>query len=184
MLASGWIRIQSDWNAGIFGTGSLLEKTLSATLDPEQAARWQAAVRQRNRQRYEQAVRLAVTRLRRTLDLSVPQVQALSRLILTETRPPRRFGMRSEIEVVFCQMSRLPARKLKPVFDETQWLSLMRILIDYTPGSSAYTTLQQNGFVLENNPSDAPSELAAKTAAPGPAAPGRRAETGDRTAKP
>ena len=35
---SEWNRLQADWNAGLFGEGSLLEKTLVATLTPEQAA--------------------------------------------------------------------------------------------------------------------------------------------------
>ena len=165
-----WNRFQADWNTGIFGIGSLLEKILNTTLNPEQAARWQAALRERNREGYERAVRLALNRLRRTLDLSDPQVQALSRLVLAETRPPRRFGRRSEVALVLLQIAKLPEDVLRPALDATQWGSLQTLLKRYKPGGAAEATLVRNGFVFESDSTARQPALAAKTVAPAPAA--------------
>jgi hypothetical protein len=174
MLTLEWHRFQSVWNGGIFGDGSLLEKTLTATLEPEQVARRRTAQRDQPWQRYAAAVALAVARLRRDLDLSVPQVQQLTRLILAETRPPTRFGRRSEIALVLFQISKLPEDALRPTFDATQWSSLQKLLEDYKPGSAAQATLERNGFVFENDSSTTQPALAAKTAPPAPAAVGKK----------
>jgi hypothetical protein len=146
-----WNRLQGEWNAGLFGEGSLLEKTLIATLSSEQAALRERNLADTRRRSYQRAVSIAVKRLQRDLGLDDRQSERLALMVLTETRPPKRFGRRSEIGLIFFQMSSLPAEKLKPILDESQWKSLEALLADYKPGSGASTILERNGFVFEND---------------------------------
>ena len=61
------------FSGGLFGTGSLLEKTLRRTLDEEQVETYQAALRERAAYRYGAAVDLLTTKLARALGLSADQ---------------------------------------------------------------------------------------------------------------
>ena len=104
---------------GLFDAGSLFSKTLVTTLSQEQVAENERALRDENSAWYRNGVANTVRMLARLADLSDAQSEKLSKLILTETTPPLKFGLADyDYAVVMFQASRLPEAKLQEIFDE------------------------------------------------------------------
>jgi hypothetical protein len=132
----------------LFDDGSLLSKTIVNTLSQEQLAQIEATIRQENMLLYRDAVKQAAQRLAGLANLSVLQTDELSRLILAETRPPRRFG-RSDYALVMFQASTLSESKLEPIFLEDQWKVLKA---HFKSWSDAEQFLKSEGFVFDDTP--------------------------------
>jgi hypothetical protein len=135
----------------VFGASSLFAKTLASTLTPEQAARRELVQLERNRLRYERAIGNAVATMKRNLHLSSDQTERLEQLLRGETRPPRRFGAASDRALINRQLSRLPEEKIRPIFDEQQWQTLTRWMAPYKRGARTQNTLEQHGFVFDDD---------------------------------
>ena len=109
-----WKTIELNWRKDFLGPGSLLTKTLLTSLSPDQAALRELALAKEGRPRYEWSIAGAMQSLRANLGLSDHQTQQLSRLLLKETRPPKKFGNASDIALVLRQASGLPEETLHP----------------------------------------------------------------------
>ncbi len=137
---------------GFLGDPSFFGKTLTRTLNPEQAARYEQSLAESRRLQYEGIVWRAVRSLRANLVLSDRQETELAELLLKETRPPKKFGRRSDFALVLFQISRLPDSAVRPIFDEGQWKTLCHWESAYARGSRALEVLRRNGFIFDDQP--------------------------------
>jgi hypothetical protein len=154
--------IQQELNTGLFGQGSLFDKTVRTILTAEQAVHYRRADRQRRQFRYRAVVEQVVSTLDEVAALRDEQRQKLVALLLESTRPPRRFGQYDSY-VVLLQISRLPEDKLKALLDDSQWRALKRQFVQFQ-GIEPF--LKNQGLLPEPGDVDPESDPPSKTEAP------------------
>jgi hypothetical protein len=152
--------VDLDTRAGqrLFGDDSLLGKTLASTLDPDQAAARERAFLERNVVRHRRAVNAAIQTLQSNLGMTDAQCTRLAELLLSETRPPRRFGNAPDVALVLFQASRVPEARIRPIFDDGQWRIMGRWMRVYARVASGKETLKRNGFVFDDESADEPPD--------------------------
>jgi hypothetical protein len=111
--------LQLTLQAGLFHEDSLMVKSLSNTLTPEQFARYDAEARERRISRHRDSTLQAVAILHRWVSLRDEQRRELITLFTQATEPSRRPSP-YEAQVLLLQLGRLAEEKLKQVFDENQ----------------------------------------------------------------
>jgi hypothetical protein len=139
--------LRLELQRGLFGNGSLFQKTLSTVLRPEQAVRYEQIDRERRVFRYRARVELSVAQLDAVVGLRDEQRRRLVQLILDKTRPPKSFGQFGNY-VVLIQMSRLPEETLKSIFLAEQWREVQRRLIQ---AKRMMPALKQNGVIFDDD---------------------------------
>jgi hypothetical protein len=140
-----------------FGKGSLFAKTLVTTLSREQLDRIERALLGRNTAWYLSAVSDAVRNLALVADFDESQRQKLVRLIMSETKPPRRIGKSDHAFVMF-QASKIPHARLKEI---VQGDALRAIEERFASWSDFRPALENEGFVFAEGEPSAPSRPAA-----------------------
>jgi hypothetical protein len=143
--------LRLELQRGLFGGGSLFQKTLFTALGPEQSARYEQIDRERRAYRYRARVELCIAQLDAIVGLRDAQRRRLMQLMLEKTRPPKSFGQFDRF-IVLVQMSRLPEDTLKSVFDPGQWREVQRRLIQ---AKRMMPALKQNGVILDDEPEQA-----------------------------
>jgi len=118
--------LQQQWNAGIIGDSSMLGKVIESTLTDQQWATYQKEQTERNNYRYRAKIKLALAALESSLPLTAEQRDGFEKLLLAETRPPKKFSQ-FDVQVVLLQAANLPEAKLKNIFDDGQIKSLNQI---------------------------------------------------------
>jgi hypothetical protein len=144
---------------GPFGAGSLFSKTLGTTLSRDQFAGLERALGERNAAWYVIAVSDTVRKLAWVADLSDTQSKQLVRLLLTETRAPRKIG-KSDYAFVMFQASKLPEIKLTQIFHGAQWEALKK---QFASWASFETPLKKEGFVFDDAPGVAGADRLERT---------------------
>ena len=119
--------LQQTFRSGLFSQGSFYAKTLKTVLSDEDKEKYQELLRQKNRFRYHAKIELVVAQLDQSVGFRAEQRKRLIELILNETQPPERYGQ-YDYYVVLYQAARIPAAKLKSLFDDRQWGLLQRSL--------------------------------------------------------
>jgi hypothetical protein len=165
-VLADWKPIEINWKNEFLGPGSLLTKTLKTTLTPQQAAMREVAVTDQRRQHYEWSIAVATRWLQTNLVLSDRQSERLARLLVKETRPPRKFGNATDIPLVLFQVASLPEETIRPIFDEGQWEALKRWLDMYKAGAEGAKVLERLGFILEAGHGHAPPAPGASATTP------------------
>ena len=94
--------LQVEVNAGLFGEGSIFQKTIKQTLNGDQVSRYDSLVLERKLSRYRSTVEWFVVHLDKALGLSDDQRRRFTELILSETEPP------AEIRAVRLLVSPVP----------------------------------------------------------------------------
>jgi len=122
--------LQTSLQAGLFHSDSLLVKSLHNTLNDDQFARYDAIARERRAFHHRATLELVVTTLEQSMPMRDAQRRALTALLASETKPPRKSGQYDYYLIMF-QIGRIPQEKLKPLFDSTQWKVLNRLLDQY-----------------------------------------------------
>ncbi len=135
--------LQQSLRTGIYGDGSLFSKTISKTLNKEQAAKFETVLRERRRFRYQAKIALVIASLDNAIGLSADQRERFSKLLMDETEAPRKFGQ-WDYQAVLYQASRLPEAKLKAIFDDAQW-HVMSQQIQQAKGMAPF--LKNGGFI-------------------------------------
>jgi hypothetical protein len=138
-----------DSRFNLFANESLFGKTLAKVLTAEQRARHEKIERERAQFQHRTGVQLTVLRMSSALGLSDDQRQRLEQLLLKETRPgrsPNRLYPTACFNIVIVQMARLPAERLKPLFEPWQWRELKRKLANALRFEEG---LVRNGVVLD-----------------------------------
>jgi hypothetical protein len=142
--------LRMTYNSGILDDGSIFSKTLKKTLDEQQSTTYANSIRDKKLFLFRAKIDLVVASLDNSLGLSDEQRRKLSKVLLEETRPPKKFGQ-YDYYVVLYQASKLPEPKIKPILDDAQW-RLLSVQFDRARGLEQF--LRTNGFV----PDDAPGE--------------------------
>ena len=119
--------LQTTLNAGLFGPNSFFQKVLNRALDDEQAAKFEAFEEQRWQFRHNARLTLVIGMLERTVPLRAKQRERFVAVLEQETEPVRVTGQ-YDYYVALYQMSKVPAQKLKPIFDEAQWKVVQKFL--------------------------------------------------------
>jgi hypothetical protein len=135
----------------LYANDSLFAKTLARVLTAEQLARHEQIERERAEFRHRTGVQLTVLRMSTALGLSDDQRRRLEQLLLKETRPgrsPNRLYPTTCFNIVIVQMARLPAERLKPLFEPWQWRALRRKLENALRFEEG---LERNGVVLDGD---------------------------------
>jgi hypothetical protein len=117
--------LQVEINAGLFGDDSIYAKTIRRTLTADQTSRFEGLVHDRQLSRYRSTVDWFVTHLDKGLGLTNLQRRQFVDLLVTEGRPPKKFGQ-GDYWYLMLQTARVPESKIKPIFDAPQWRLLSR----------------------------------------------------------
>jgi hypothetical protein len=118
--------LQQQWNAGIIGDSSMLAKVIENTLSADQWAAYQKEQVERKNYRYRAKIKLALATLESTVPITVEQREQLEKLLIAETKPPKKFGQ-FDAQVVLLQAANLPEAKFKNIFDDGQMKSLQQV---------------------------------------------------------
>ena len=132
--------LQLKINAGLYDDDSFYAKTVKRTLDPDQCVSYDQVVRERQLYRYRAQVNLVVTNLDNTIGFRAEQRRQIAKIIMEQTRPPKKHGQYDNYVVLY-QLSKLPEARLKPFFKEPQWLTFKRQL-DNARGLEQFLTTQ------------------------------------------
>lgn len=120
--------LQTSWQAGLFDGDSLFYKSLHNTLTSEQRTRYDAVERERREFSHCASILQVVAAWEQSVPLRKAQRRELITLLSDQTKPPRKLGPYGYIFIMF-QLSQLPEKKLKPIFDETQWKIIGRNVV-------------------------------------------------------
>jgi hypothetical protein len=139
--------LQRTLQLGLFGSGSLFQKTLLTVLGPQQSARLEQVDRDRRAYRYRARVEMCVAQLDAVVSLRDEQRRRLVELVLERSRPPKVFGTYDRF-LVLVQMSRVPEETLKSVFDSDQWPEVKKRL---TQANRLIPALKRNGMIFDDD---------------------------------
>jgi hypothetical protein len=139
--------LQQAIAAGPFGESSIFAKSIGKTLDPVQAERFEKVAGEKRTYRYRARVELAVNLLDGYVGMTADQRRRLVKVIVDETRSPRKFG-RQDYQVVMLLASKIPEDRIRPIFDDAQWRKVRRQM-DQVKGLEMY--LKTNGFLPDDN---------------------------------
>jgi hypothetical protein len=118
--------LQQQWNAGIISDSSMLGKVIESTLTADQWAAYQKELAERMNYRYRAKIKLALASLESTVPITDEQREQLEKLLIAETKPPKKFSQ-FDAQVVLLQAANLPEAKLKNIFDDGQMKSLQQV---------------------------------------------------------
>jgi hypothetical protein len=138
--------LQVEVNAGLFGDDSLYTKTIRNTLTEDQTARYESLLRQRRTARFRATVEWFVVHVDKGLGLSDDQRRRLVKLLVNETRPPRKFGQ-GDYWYLMLQTSKIPPAKLTTLFDAPQWRLLSR---QFAQARGMEQWLKTNGVIADD----------------------------------
>jgi hypothetical protein len=168
--------LQTEIFTGLFRDDSIFQKTIKKTLTEEQAARYEALLRERDLERKRATIELFVAHLDKALGLSEDQRTRLISLLTNEIPPPLKMGQ-SDYWYFMFRTSKLPESTLKPIFDAPQW----RLLSRQFPQAQGMEQWLKNTGVIALAPGDTqtlPTAVMTKKAARLPAAAARAGFTG------
>jgi hypothetical protein len=139
------VRMQVE--ANVFVDGSIFVKTLKTTLTPEQLARYDTWTRD--------FYRLRVQWVAFSLDVGTPMSSEtrtrLATMIMSQTRPLRRYDGAYDFQAILYQASRIPEAKLRPIFDDAQWRVLQ---LHFDDAKKQGEFLVAHGYVHAHGPGD------------------------------
>lgn len=113
--------LQVQFQIGLFGDDSLYQKTLRNMLKGEQLSKFLEVDLERRKFQYRAKVELVVAMLENALPLRDEQRQKFINLIVEESKPPRGYGQQQDYYVVMWNISKIPEKKLKTLFTDTEW---------------------------------------------------------------
>ncbi len=128
-------------HAYLFGTESMLAKTLKKTLTPQQIAAHEKDI-------YQTRVEWMVTLLDTPLGLKAEQHRRFVTLIVEETPPLKRYG-NFDYDAVMFQASKLPHDRLKRILDDAQ---LTKLLVRFKQARRMETILFGEGYLPTKPP--------------------------------
>ena len=119
--------LQQTFRSGLFSQGSFYAKTLKTVLSDEDKEKYQELLRQKNRFRYHATIEWVVAQLDQSVGFRAEQRKRLIELLLNETQPPDRYGQYDSYVVLY-EAARIPADRLKGLFNDRQWALLQQSL--------------------------------------------------------
>ena len=137
--------LQLTFNQGIFNDNSIYQKTVKNTLNDEQRDKFRRMNDDLMLFRYRSRVALAVSMLDNSIGFSADQRRKFEKLLVDETKPPKKFSQ-YDTQVVFLQASHIPEAKVKAIFDDDQFRVLSR---QFQQARNMEPFLRSNGFIGE-----------------------------------
>ena len=113
--------LQMKFQAGLFSEDSFYHKTLRNMLKGEQLSKYSQIDGERRKFQYRAKVELVVAMLENALPLRDEQRQKVITLIVEETKPPRSFGQQQDYYIVMWNISKIPEKTIKPLFNDAEW---------------------------------------------------------------
>ena len=102
---------------------------------------------ERRKFQYQAKVELVVAMLENALPLRDEQRQKLINLIVEETKPPRSFGQQQDYYIVMWNISKIPEKTLKPLFNDAEWKVLNQ---QFTQVRGLEQWLKQSGALAKD----------------------------------
>jgi hypothetical protein len=149
--------LQGRFYKGMFRDDTMFAKTLARVLDDDQVKAYRAERLARRRFRHRAGVELVVQFIDAAVGCTAEQRDRLAKLLLDRTQLPMR--SESDVVVLLAQAARLPESQVKPIFDDSQWPGVSRLLKKLNAGLKG----QLDGTILE--PDDLPYPIATREAA-------------------
>ena len=134
-----------------FGDGSLFSKILPKTLTAEQWAQREKSIRDASNVQHRSTIRWAAGSLDIWLQLGTERREKLEKLLIARTVAPRKFGEYDYYGLLF-QVSRLPEKEVRPLFDDGQWEKIGR---QFAEARRLEKVLRLGGFLPEEDVADA-----------------------------
>jgi hypothetical protein len=153
-------QLQAMLQFGLFEDNSLLARSLHATLNEDQNARFAAVQKERRAFNHRAVVELVILSSELSMPLRADQRRAFIDLMVTRLKPPRRSGVYGYMGYyyVMYQLSQLPEEQVKPLFDDVQWKAITR---QFNQCKQMKPWLKQNGLLVEDEDDDSDSKPAA-----------------------
>jgi hypothetical protein len=121
--------LKERYEAGLHGDGSLFEKVVASTLEPNDRVTLQQFLDVRRTAQYRAYILATLTLLDRLVPLTIEQKDRITKLLLEKTEPPQNFGSGSDsLQVVLACMWQIEA-ELQVVFLPNEW-EVVRPLIE------------------------------------------------------
>lgn len=143
--------LQMKFQAGLFGDDSFYHKTLRNMLKGDQLSKYSQVDGERRTFQYRAKVELVVAMLENAIPLRDEQRQKLITLVLDETKPPRRFGQQQDYYLVMWNISKIPEKSLKPLFNDAEWKILNQ---QFAQVRGLEQWLKQSGALAKEGDSD------------------------------
>jgi len=127
---------------------SLFGKTLQTILDPEQAAMYRRSWSEERLKAHESSIDWVLGMVQRRVGLSRDQSFRLHVALLEETRPPRNSGPWDYFGIMY-QASRIPERKLRPIFEPSEWRAIRK---EFDEARGMEARLRDSGYLPDEPP--------------------------------
>ena len=122
--------LASTLQLGLFGSGSLFQRSFASTLTRAQVTSYDAVALERIQFRHNANVDLVVTTLEETVPLSSVQRHKVVGFLRQELKAPA-ITSNYDFYYVMWQLGQIPEEKLKSFFDATQWRVVDRFVNQY-----------------------------------------------------
>ncbi len=134
--------LASTLQLGLFGNGSLFQRSFTSTLTRDQVTKYDAVALERIQFRHNANIDLVVTTLEENVPLSSAQRHKVVAFLRQELKAPS-ITSNYDFYFIMWQLGQIPEEKLKPFFDATQWRVVDRFVNQY---KGMEPTLRQNGY--------------------------------------
>jgi hypothetical protein len=141
-------QLKIELQGGIFGARSLVQKTIATILKNAQRLQAQARMNDYQSGLRDEALDEVAAKLRRLLNLNLPNYRRLRALLENEIQPPARWGQ-SRYAYVMYRLAQVPDEKLEPFLGDAKRKFLRELL---TSWSDAGKFLENDGFVFDDAP--------------------------------
>ena len=129
--------LQMKMSAGLFNNDSLFAKTLDTALSPEQLAKYKVVTDERRAFTLKAQSEQAVLTLEQSLPLRADQRERLIKLMIEEhASKPEQQGFQLLYEIF-----RIPEKKLRAIFDDTQWKLIEPQVRQFNPKLNIFNIL-------------------------------------------
>lgn len=127
--------LQARHQKGLHGPGSLLQRTVKATLTAEQRTKFEVLDAERRRKHYDAAIRVALTTIETRIPLTVAQRKRLIDLLTTKSEPPARpLPQYGDYYYVMGALADMPEEDLKPIFVGVEWKTFSAMVTPFKGG--------------------------------------------------
>jgi hypothetical protein len=137
--------LQQELAAGLFGSKSLLQKTISSTLDDQQLEVLQREIERTDRLRAERAIKLTIAQMQRQVPMTADQRSKLSDLLIAKVGGMKTNDQYAQYLIQF-RMSEIPRETFTDIFDGEQMKAIDRSI---QQGRAMAAMLRQRGMLNE-----------------------------------
>ncbi len=114
--------LQARFQAGIYADDSLLEKTVSLTLDEQQLKRYEEIRREHDKKLFDKYMLATLAIIERKSPMTRAQRTRFLTLVDKHAEPPKYYGQSTyPIYAVLFQISKVPEKELKAIFSDAEW---------------------------------------------------------------